>query len=353
MMAGGTESLAIAPSAALEAVALFDKIRFSSDLSFLPLKIGNELGSLGSDSDIQGIPDSYTTSAFVSALLGRVLSPGTLATLRVERIPEVIARARPIASRVSLHGDQADSFHDAVAHAAFELCRHGSAVESLCTGIRSSGFSEWWHDAVRPGLVEDSQALRRKAAAFDVDHVLFLVSKLRGIKQADTVWVYLLHCSRPFSYHVGECEAAQSRQEATDGRALLRSVAHQLMHGFASSALVSAYQKAVAADPYLRKLVEHGDWSRGMGPEEMFVRAADLYISHKAGLYSLEEAFAILDGSYGKRLPLAVIILDLLLRTQGLPGTYDSWLLQRFRDGTLRVGRIADQVDEILPGYSE
>lgn len=336
----------LASSAALDAAVLIDAIRYADRPGFLSVDMWEELAPVRDEPVVRAIPPEPTTPSTFAPLVARLVGPGRMRELRVGDLDAVLSRARPIAALAPRHTD-------AVAQAASEVLEHASGFAALLESIRAAGFETWWHDVARPALATSIQTAKRAIADLDTEHVLFLVGKLRATGVPNSVWIYLAYCLGRDGFLLSESEIAQRVGDAGDPRYLLRRLAHELLHGFAGQTLVAFYNRAAREDPYLRDLANDNEWLSNIGPEEMFVTAADLYISYRAGLYSLEEAFTFLDGLYGNNLPFSVICLDLLLRVDGLPADYDSWLVDRFRDGTFRVGSIADQVDEILPGYSE
>jgi hypothetical protein len=343
----------IVRSAALDAVALFDTIRYSNDPGFLPDHLWRSLVAARDDAEVRALPADTTPSAVIAALLARLAGPGRVQSLAVADVASVLSLARPIAALAPRYESSGQRFSDTVAQAAVDVLAHEQAVSRLLDVIESSGYDEFFRDVAQPVLDAEITSLTRGIEQYDVDHVLFLVAKLRSGTVPEPIYVYLSFCARDVSFHLSESEIVTSMEDGGDARRLLRLVAHELLHGFAGGALISTYTRALSTDPYLRALMTDNPWRDRIDAEEMFVTAADLYIVYKAGLYTLEEAFTILDGLKGNSLPLSVIILDQLLRSDGLPGNYNEWLLERFRRGAIRVGKIADQVDEILPGYSD
>ena len=154
------------------------------------------------------------------------------------------------------------------------------------------------------------------------------------------------------SYHLSDAEFVQDVEDTGDARYMLRCVAHELFHGFASKKLVQYYGDAVQGDSYLRSLLEENEWNRGIGPEEMFVKAVELYLAYRFSLYTEQEVFLLLDGLYGNSLPLTVVLLDALVRGPDCESGFDSWAQTKFRDGTIAIGHIDDQCDGVIPNYS-
>lgn len=339
-------------SAAADAILLLDKLLFRRDVGFLPDSLREILADPRLTDALADVAEGRPISRAVASLAARIVGPGGLATRAARDLPDVLKVARTFGGRAGARTGSSLS-RESASWAAYTVASHQGVFTAFLDALISKGFDEWWVEVALPVLTAAAGDLQRSVGNIDFEHAWFLTRKLSPRDLPPVVWVYLSYCRPPVDFFITESEVVLDGVDAGEGRSALRSVLHGLLRPLAGPKLVAAYEVAARSDPYLKSLSKPENGSPPVAPEKTLVTPAVLYVAYKAGLYTLEEAFAELDGLYGNRVPLAVIILDLMLRSDGLILDYEGWLLSRFADGTFRIGAIAVQVDEIIPEYSE
>jgi hypothetical protein len=309
------------------------------------------LRSVQDDGDVRNLPRDCCASSALTFLIARHLGPGKICNVAPQELPAVLTAAagtQLLAAQSVGHGGASDEYYT---ETAGQVRSHADAFDTLLRHLVDSPLPTWWEREVRPQLSDLAEVLSRETARYDDGALIADVARMSNSPVPATVWVYLSFLSRPISYHLSETEFVQNSTDADDGRHILRSVAHETLHGFASAELGKRYESLVTQDEYLQDVLHQNEWSRGIGPEEMFVTAADLYLSVVHGLYTYDDALFILDGFYGSSLPLAVIVFDMLYRQGAVPHDYDAWLLGAFKSGLLTPGSIAEKANAVIPGY--
>jgi len=327
-------------SLAVDTIALMERVKDGRDEGRYPKSLWVGLFEATSHLDFSSVPPENSSSSKVTALIAHLVKPGVMAEMEASH------------GRLEKQVDATKGLDQDVLRTAACVIEHADVFVGLIDAIVKAGFADYWRRQVREIAQERAKYLASAIQGSDVDGMLRCVAKMKGRPGPQKIYVYLSYCSCPVSYHLTDSEFVQCVEDADDSRYMIRSIVHELFHGFAGDDLAQRYNDAIARDGYLRDLMEDNEWRCGIGVEEMFVKAVDLFVSVRASLYTREEGFVILDGLYGNSLPLSVVVLDLLLRKGECIDDLNSWLVGRFDDGTIRVGGIASQCDAILPGYS-
>ena len=132
----------------------------------------------------------------------------------------------------------------------------------------------------------------------------------------------------------------------------LSLIAHELMHGFASSELVEQYLTFMESNRYLRATHHALLTDMHSGDEEEFVMAAEYYILCRCGILTEEQIVQRNADRYNGCVPLSLYIFRHLVKEQPAAG-YDGWLRARFSDGTFRPQEVVSVIDAILPAPSD
>ena len=135
-------------------------------------------------------------------------------------------------------------------------------------------------------------------------------------------------------------------------KAAFSLIAHELMHGFASSELVEQYLTFMESNRYLRATHHALLTDMHSGDEEEFVMAAEYYILCRCGILTEEQIVQRNADRYNGCVPLSLYIFRHLVKEQPAAG-YDGWLRARFSDGTFRPQEVVSVIDAILPAPSD
>ena len=234
--------------------------------------------------------------------------------------------------------------------------RLSSHKELYAAGVRAiaqSGFPQYWEQNLLHRIESACHLATTKIAGYDLKQAKKYLEDLKDSRIPGDIYVYVSYCSYPLSYYLCDGSFLQNSEELEDERYMLRTLVHEQFHGFASADLHALHERIVKEDAYLRAVLEDNEWAGGLGPEEMYVKAVEHYICHRLGVYTREEIPIIQNGLYGNSLPLTVVILDLLLRETGDIIDFNRWVIRKLQDGSIRIGSLDKQCDQLIPGYSQ
>ena len=222
---------------------------------------------------------------------------------------------------------------------------------NLLKDMMENGYTETWKKDAEMFVEKKCEELNRSIWQYDVGKVLKYMAQMKNIPVPDVIRMYMSYYSPGFSFSLNSNMSLQNIHDLPNVKYLLRVIAHEFLHGFSSVELSNLYTAAINNDDYFRDV--HTDNAWDSGDEEEFVKAAEHFIVYKSGLYSKEDILNIQDGLYGNSLPLTVIVFDLLVKQNEILTDYNKWLIDRFGDGSIRVGHLKEQCDRIISGYSD
>lgn len=220
--------------------------------------------------------------------------------------------------------------------------------------LKKAEFEQLWRERVRPAEQAQIERLRTAFKDTDISGMLGLISDMKGTSlESVSVCISLLSYPVAFSLCEGQfLDTVHEDDEEYLQSGFLSLIAHELMHGFASSELVEQYLTFMESNRYLRA-THHAlltEWHSG--DEEEFVMAAEYYILCRCGILTEEQIVQRNADRYNGCVPLSLYIFRHLVKEQPAAG-YDGWLRARFSDGTFRPQEVVSVIDAILPAPSD
>ena len=232
-----------------------------------------------------------------------------------------------------------------------DMLKNGGA-EKYCeyiTALKAAGFEEIWREKVLPIEQEQIKNLQDNFETADIDSILKTISDLKG-SECDSVTTYISLLSYPVSFTLDETSFLDTINDHEDyyKNGFLSMIAHELMHGFASSELTEIYLKFMDSSRYLRSTHKSLIKDMHSGDEEEFVMAAEYYILWRSKIMSKEQIVLKNYSRYGGCVPIALYIFDYMTKEQNPIENYDQWLINGFKNNVFKEENIFPTIDSLL-----
>ena len=204
------------------------------------------------------------------------------------------------------------------------------------TALKNIGFESLYRERLMPLVREEIEQKQNEIERYDAKKLFQNISLLKNSPTINNATIYISFFSAPtaFTLYSGSFLTCFCPSGSVD---FYSTVAHELMHGFASDELTQLYRDHVTGNEKLkdchRALIE--DWHSG--DEEEFVMAAEYYLCYLSGNYSKERLMSKAKRQYGGNCPTSVTIFELLLQEPEIPKDYNKWLIGQFRKNKLLV----------------
>ncbi len=245
-----------------------------------------------------------------------------------------------------------NEFTQAYVFPVLNMMKKGGA-EIFCryiTALKEADFEELWRTKILPVEEEQIRKLESAIPSADLDRILNMVAGLKGVP-CPTVTTYISLLSYPISFSLDETaflDTVNTRKSyAPNG--FLSMIAHELMHGFSSTALTEAYLAFMKSSCYLRSTHRALLHDMHAGNEEEFVMAAESYILWRSGIMTKEQIVLQNYSRYGGCVPLALYIFAHMTRENAPITDYRSWLLAQFESGAFSPDDVISTIDSLLP----
>ena len=232
-----------------------------------------------------------------------------------------------------------------------DMLKNGGA-EKYCeyiTALKAAGFEELWREKVLPIEQEQIKKLQENFETADIDSILKTISDLKG-SECDSVTTYISLLSYPVSFTLDETSFLDTINDHEDyyKNGFLSMIAHELMHGFASSELTEIYLKFMDSSRYLRST--HKSLIKDMlsGDEEEFVMAAEYYVLWRSKIMSKEQIVLKNYPRYGGCVPMALYIFDYMTKEHIPIENYDQWLINGFKNSVFKEENVFSTIDSLL-----
>lgn len=193
--------------------------------------------------------------------------------------------------------------------------------------LKKAEFEQLWRERVRPAEQAQIERLRTAFKDTDISGMLGLISDMKGTSlESVSVCISLLSYPVAFSLCEGQfLDTVHEDDEEYLQSGFLSLIAHELMHGFASSELVEQYLTFMESNRYLRATHHALLTDMHSGDEEEFVMAAEYYILCRCGILTEEQIVQRNADRYNGCVPLSLYIFRHLVKEQPAAG-YDGWL---------------------------
>lgn len=200
--------------------------------------------------------------------------------------------------------------------------------------LKDIGFEKIYQERIMPSVREEMNQKQQEVAGYHSEELFRNIALLKNtapIKQAD---IYVSFFSNPiaFTLYGGAFLTCFCSPGKVD---FFSTIAHELMHGFASDRLIQLYRIHAESTEKLstchRALIEEFH----SGDEEELVMAAEYYLCYLSGAYSREQLLQKAGSEYGGNCPTSVSVLELLMREKAIPVDYDKWLISQFENGKI------------------
>ena len=216
-----------------------------------------------------------------------------------------------------------------------DMLKNGGA-EKYCeyiTALKAAGFEELWREKVLPIEQEQIKKLQENFETADIDSILKTILDLKG-SDCDSVTTYISLLSYPVSFTLDETSFLDTINDHEDyyKNGFLSMIAHELMHGFASTELTEIYVKFMNSSRYLRSTHKTLIENMRSGDEEEFVMAAEYYIVWRNKIMSKEQIVKRNYHRYGGCVPMALYIFDYMTKEQNPIENYNQWLINCFKN---------------------
>lgn len=193
--------------------------------------------------------------------------------------------------------------------------------------LKSVGFETVYRERILPSVREEIARVQKDIGIIDAEELFRNISKFKNVPIVDHADIYVSFFSYPIAFTLYGGSFLDCFSNSADYYPI---IAHELMHGFASDELMRLYRAFVESDESLKKchcaLVE--DYKEG--DEEEFVIAAECYLCHLSGNYSIEQLKNTIKRYCGGNCPTAVAIFEMLIKEREIPDDYNDWLIHKF-----------------------
>lgn len=214
-------------------------------------------------------------------------------------------------------------------------------------------FTELWEKHLFPEIFGCCESFLEEINVNTRASILRDVCAVRGLDSLPTVKIYISHFSNGMSFQLTGSSFLTSTR-LLEPVYFMKLVAHELSHGFSDSRSRQLYLDSCDQDPFLKRTKWFLYTILGStSDEEEYVQAVDRFISMRNGIRTREEILTSFLGDYRCSIPLAVIVFDELCKIGELPCDMNGWIQRIMTDGTVQIGKIEEQVDSIVPGYSD
>lgn len=232
-----------------------------------------------------------------------------------------------------------------------DMLKNGGA-EKYCeyiTALKAAGFEDLWREKVFPIEQEQINKLQENFETVDIDAILKTISDLKG-SDCDSVTTYISLLSYPVSFALDETSFLDTINDHEDyyKNEFLSMIAHELMHGFASSELTGFYSKFMESSRYLRSTHKSLIEDMHSGDEEEFVMAAEYYILWRSKIMSKDQIVLKNYSRYGGCVPMALYIFDYMTKEHNPIENYDRWLINCFKNRAFKEEDIFPTIDSLL-----
>lgn len=205
-----------------------------------------------------------------------------------------------------------NEFEQSYIFPTLDMLKNGGA-EKYCEyimALKMAGFEELWREKVLPIEQEQINKLQENFETADIDSILQTISDLKG-SNCDSVTTYISLLSYPVSFTLDETSFLDTINDHEDyyKNGFLSMIAHELMHGFASSELTEIYLKFMDSSRYLRSTHKSLIKDMHSGDEEEFVMAAEYYILWRSKIMSKDQIVLKNYPRYGGCVPMSLYIL--------------------------------------------
>lgn len=231
--------------------------------------------------------------------------------------------------------------------------------DSLLRGLeilQEVKFNDFWAKECLPILVKQCEDF---LFAFNENKITSLVNDIQKVKQTQTIrdiHISMTYFMWPVSFNLTTNSYLTNYALNTPihPNGIMQLLTHELCHRFSNSNTREIYQDTYNKDKYLKRT----NWFLSViigssGDEEEFVVALEHAIAVKNGLETKEQAFEKIFGHYKSCMPITVILFSEIAKLSEIPDNINSWIYDKFTDGTIKVGEIESKVKSILPGYVE
>ncbi len=245
-----------------------------------------------------------------------------------------------------------NEFQQSYVFPTLDMLKNGGAKKycEYIDALKDAGFEELWQEKIYSAEKEQIDKLHSAFANADIDVMLETISALKGVP-CNGVTVYISLLSYPVSFTLDETSFLDTINDFDDyyKSGFLSMIAHELMHGFASSELTQIYLNFVNSSRYLKSTHKSLLEDMHSGDEEEFVMAAEYYILWRAKIMTKEQIVLNKYSRYGGCVPLALYIFDHMTKESADIVNYDRWLIKSFSDGIFSADNIFQTVDSLLP----
>lgn len=165
----------------------------------------------------------------------------------------------------------------------------------------------------------------------NLHQILDNIKILRNQEIDIDLYIYVSYLTTPLCFQVDS-----GYVDNVSGVHLTSLIAHEKMHGFASSELITLYQQYVNKNSFLkenhRRLLE--EW--GSGDEEELVMSAEYYLLYLHG-WPKNKIIARAKNNYDGCCLLALVLFDLATQEVKIIKDYNKWCINKFTLGLVPV----------------
>jgi len=217
-------------------------------------------------------------------------------------------------------------------------------LQMIISTLQESGYEEYWHQKIKPIVIQRCEELRRELSQYDVREILDNINGLLGSDYHVTHGeIILAYFSAGLAYHLPDNSSVHSfiANQPIEIERFVSTLIHEWLHNFTQSSELHQRYDGLYSSPFFAR-------SRELllsvsGDDEELVAAAEKYLAVKLGITSPEEAFYQLyrnnDGSQ-----VLGVITYYHMNEKALAGkTYEAFLIDLFKSGRIQAENLEQQ----------
>jgi hypothetical protein len=221
---------------------------------------------------------------------------------------------------------------------------YGEKYSRQCRVLEEGCFETVWRERMLPEICREKRALEKAWSEEGCESIFSDIALLWGEDAVEKVSVFVSYMSFPtaFTLYHG------SFLNCFGNHSIASTLAHELMHGFASEKVIGLYLNYIEKSEFLRSCHKRLIEDLRSGNEEELVMAAEYYLLYRTGRFTGQDLLEIAKKRYGGACPTSVLLFDLLRKEPPIPRGYDQWLVEVFEKNRLPGSAIQEYISEIV-----